>query len=170
MPINLYFRSLQDEKEVDDLTKYLLHHDWKYSGYGDWVYKTKEQILAGDKKAIIGLMEGKIVTNIIYQQHGQFPRIRELKNMRIASCVQGRGVGTFSLKLALTENPKEFDAAILDIPEEKTLMRKIVESIGFTELAREQIYDDKRNHIIYVKEFERTPSGIFAPVKRKFAA
>ena len=164
MPIKYLFRSLGDVKEVDDLPVFMRSHNWGYKGYGDWVERTRAQLLLGNKNVIQGFYEGNLIASLIYQPHRQFPRVRELKNLRVA--VPGRGIASFLLKLALTEDTKSFDAVVCDVPEEKKLMQGILKSIGFEELARAPIYEDGRNHVILVKSFERTPGGIFSPIKK----
>ncbi len=170
MPINYLFRSLEDEKELNDVVLFLRVHNWKYKNFNDWLERTRVQILSDDKKLIHVHYDGKIVADGIYQSHRKFPRLREIKNIRVSGEHNQRGIASFLVKLILTENTKDFDAVICDIPEENRAIQSVVKSIGFEELGKAPIYDDGRNHIIMIKKYEKTPAGIFAPIKNKLCA
>lgn len=162
------FQSLQDESEVKSLEHFLRLQSLGYPRYQDWVTRAREELLSSYKRAILAFSEGRIVGDLIPQQHKTFPRVREIKNLRVHPKIRNRYFGAFMLKQAEETDKSSYDAIIGDIRSDQIEALNLFKISGYEELARTSLYEDEAKEIIVVKRFERTPKGFFIPLNNSF--
>jgi hypothetical protein len=165
MGFNFSFRLAEDRKDVSELEKALRQQPLNYPFFNDWVDRTKQEILAGWKKAILAFSDDVLVGDAIYQPHKTLKGIREIKNSRVHPKLQQRGFSYFMIKQAETHNPVEFNAIICDASSDNLQAASLLLMMGYEEIARVPLYDKNREEVVYMKKFERTPSGILIPIK-----
>jgi hypothetical protein len=170
MAFNFQFRFAEDRREIDQLAKFLLLQPFNYEGYEDWVERTREELFSEYKSCILAFGGGALVGNLVYQPHKQFPRVRELKNLRVDSRLHGRYFGAFMLRQAERENPLDFDAIICDARSDRLDVVSMLRMMGYQELLRVPLYDKGVEDLVFIRAFERTPEGIFMPIKRNLVA
>lgn len=168
MSFNFSFRSIEDDVDLANLRDFLLSQALGYKGYEDWVERSMHELGQGYKTSVLAFSDRKLVADMIWQPHKTFPRVREIKNIRVHPNVRERYFAKFMLRQAETENPHEFDAIIADARPNHPVKSLLVTS-GYEELGRAHLYDQNNPDIIYFKRFERTPEGLLAPVKRLVA-
>jgi len=167
MGFNINFRSIESEKDIHNLVKFILGQPLSYNGYNDWVQRIINEFYCGYKQAILGLIDEVLVASLIYQNHKEFSRIRELKNLRVDPRVQGRCISQFMIRQAEMENRKNYDAVMCDIRSNKKGIIKLFESMGYEKLIEVPFYQKDVLDTVLVKRFKTTPSGILTPMKRK---
>ena len=170
MAFNFQFRHAEERREIDQLAKFLLLQSFNYSRYEDWIERTRAQLFSGYKSCILAFSDGVLVGDLVYQQHKQFPRLRELKNMRIDPRLQGRYFGMFMLRQAEKENSSEFDAIICDTRSDRPDVLGMLTLAGYKVLLKAPLYDRNVEDIVLIRALERTPEGIFTPIKRDLVA
>jgi len=170
MAFNFQFRHAEERKEIDQLAKFLLFQPLGYPNYEDWVERARVELLSGDKSSILAFSDGVLVGDALYQPHKQFPRVREIKNMRVHPKLQGRYFGVFMLKQAEAENPEDYDAIITDIRFDNTPVLHMARFCGYDELVRTQLYERNAQEVVMVKKFSRTPFGFFGPIRKSLVS
>ena len=170
MSFDFRFRYVEDTKDRNRLAKFLEAQSLSYPNYGDWVERAIVDLDRGYKSSIIALSNDVLVGDCIFQPHKQFPRIREVKNMRVHPNLRRRYFGVFMLKQAEAENHGEYDAIIIDIRSNQPETIEMTQFCGYTELARIPLYEPHLEEVVMVKNFERTPTGMFEPVKKSLLA
>ena len=166
MGFDFRFRHVEDAKDRGKLAKFLEAQNLSYPNYGDWIERAMVDLYRGYKSSIIALSNGVLVGNCIFQPHKQFPRIREVKNMRVHPNLRGRYFGVFMLRQAEVENRGNYDAMITDIRSNQPELIKMALFCGYTKLTRIPLYEHHLEEVVMVKTFEQTPNGIFEPVKK----
>ena len=170
MGFDFRFRYVEDKKDRGKLAKFLESQSLSYPNYGDWINRTMADLDSGYKRSIIALSNGVLVGDCVFQPHKQFPRIREVKNLRVHPNLRGRYFGVFMLKQAEVENRGEYDAIIAEIRSNQSEIIEMVRFCGYTELARIPLYESHLEEVVMVRTFERTPTGMFEPVKKSLLA
>ena len=170
MPFNFQFRHAEERKEIDQLSRFLLLQPLGYPNYGDCVERARTELLSGGKSCILAFSDGVLVGDALYQKHKQFPRVREVKNMRVHSKLQGRYFGVFMLKQAEAENPQDYDAVITDIRSDNLSVLNMARFCGYEELLRTPLYERNAQEVVMIKKFSRTPSGLFGPMKKRLVS
>ena len=92
------FRLIDCEKDIDNLIKFILEQPLNYKGYDDWIQKIIEEFHCSYKQSVLAFSDEVLVGNLIYQNHKEFPRIKELKNLRVEPRVQGRYFSQFMIR------------------------------------------------------------------------
>lgn len=167
MGFEFTFRELGDAGDLDKLTCFLIKQDLGYPGYRRWVERAKAEIEAEYKTAGLAFSSGTLVGDILWQPHKQFPKVRELKNLRVHPSVSHRCVAKFLLRQAEVTNPGERYAIICDASAERIDVHRLLMSEGYDVLAEQDLYG-RGIERIYLKKFDRTPEGLFVPVRNKF--
>lgn len=170
MSFDYRFRCVEDAKDRNRLAKFLEAQNLSYPNYNDWVERAIVDLDRGYKSSIIALSNEVLVGDCVFQQHKQFPRIREVKNMRVHLNLRGRYFGVFMLKQAEAENYGEYDAIIADVRSNQPEIIEMARFCGYTELARIPLYESHLEEVVMIKTFERTPTGMFGPVKKSLLA
>jgi hypothetical protein len=151
MGFNFQFSSLGDVKELKGLVSFLAKQDLNYPNYDRWVQKTEYELDSGYKKAIMAFSNGKLVGDLVYQNHKEIPRFLELKNLRIRPDLKLRDFGRFMLKQAEVENSGKYDAIIVDCHSEQSEIIKFFESCNYMPIKSIPIYDKNTLEVILVK-------------------
>jgi len=167
MWFNFNFRLIDSEKDIQNLIKFISEQPLNYKGYNDWVERIIEEFHYGYKQSILAFSDGVLVGNLIYQNHKDFSRIRELKNLRVDSRVQGRYFSQFMIKQAEIEGRKNYDVIICDIRSDRKGIIKLFKSMNYEELIQAPLYQKDISDIVLIKKLKATPSRIFTPIKRK---
>ena len=165
MSFRFTFGTVGSTTELNHTMDFILKQELKYPGYDKWANKTRKQIDSGEKTAIIALSEGKIVADIIYQQHKVLPRVRELKNLRVHKELGGRGFARFILRQAESDRP-DYDLIMGDARQGESEVISLMLTSGYTQIANANLYDRENNDIVFAKTFNRrTDSGLVYQAK-----
>ncbi len=168
MGFNFSFRFAEDTKDFLNLEKFLLKQELNYPNYREWICRAKQELLSGYKKSILAFSDRFLVGNLIYQQHKDFPRVRELKNLRVHPKLRERYFGAFMLKQAEKENQNEYDAIICDTRTDRISIISLLKNFGYETLLKIPLYDSNVEDLVMIKKFERTSGGFFKIIKSKF--
>ena len=169
MGFNFHFCSLGDEKELGELIAFIRAQDLEYPKYQDWVSRTEGEIISGWKIPILAFSEGRLVGEIIYQEHKKLPRTIEMKNIRIHPFYAGRGFAYFLIKQIEAET-KGHDAIICDVRENKRDIISFLRFSGYEPILKKPLYDENNHDIVFIKTFtEKTPLGILHRVHTLFS-
>ncbi len=166
MGFDFMFRSLGDRKDLRALVDFLMKQSLGYPNYEDWVQRAEYEMDKGYKTAILALSEGQLVGDVIYQQHKTFPRIREVKNVRIHPGVRRRDFARFMLRQAEVEKWEEYDALLVDAPAGQEEVIHLLRSVGYVELGTKPLYDPNNNDVVMVRYFDQKSAGIVQRVQQ----
>lgn len=169
MGLDFRFNSLQDEAELCELENFLRSQPLRYPDYQDWVTKAKEELLSGYKTSILAFNGRTLIGNLIFQPHKTFPRVREVKNLRVHSQLRGRYFGSFMLRQGEFLDRDSYDAIILDVRSNQLETINVLKSLGYEEIVRAPLYEKNVDEVIMAKKFEETPEGFFLPIRRVFS-
>jgi ribosomal protein S18 acetylase RimI-like enzyme len=97
--------TVQDEKDLANLMRFMEKQPQFYSGYLDWLFgKCKTRIEASTYIPIIAITEGKVIGTAVY--HLVNPNNVAIKNFRIDPKYQNRDLGHFLLKQVEAETQR----------------------------------------------------------------
>jgi len=74
-----------------------------YPNYTNWLDKTEDRIVSGDKRAMAAYMGKKAVGTVIYQRDPTQPTSLEIRNISVSPDARGRYIGGFLLRNAEIE-------------------------------------------------------------------
>jgi len=151
MSFNFQFSSLQDTRELKGLISFLAKQDLNYPHYDEWVQKTEYELDAGYKKAIMAFSAGKLVGDLVYQNHKEISRFLEIKNMRIHPDLKLRDFARFMLKQAEVETSGKYDAIIVDCHSNQSDVIKFLESCNYWPIKSIPLYDKNNLEVVFVK-------------------
>ncbi len=166
MSFNYSFHLAEDKKEVEQMERFMRLQPFNYPFYNDWVSRTKEEVLAGWKNAILFFSDDFLVGDLIYQPHKTWNRIREMKNVRVHPKFQRIGGAYFMIKQAEMHKPEEFDAVIVDTHSDNIPITSLLKTMGYEEVARATLYDKNTEEVIFSKRFKTSSGGILIPFKK----
>ena len=75
---------ITDLDEINELYDFIRAYPLNYPGYMQWLKKCVDELKLGYKKAFVYRHKGKIVANLVFQQHKEESSVLELKNCRVA--------------------------------------------------------------------------------------
>ena len=153
--MNFQFTNLQSRKELSQVIDFLHKQDLDYPNYDDWVQRTESELDKGYKDVILAFSEGKIVGDLVYQQHKENLEFLELKNLRIHPRVRDRYFARFMLKQVEVEN-QNYGAMIIDAPSELSGVITFMKSCGFTSILSKPLYDDGAPDIVMIKPIKKS--------------
>lgn len=154
MSFDFSFRFVEDERDIAKLERFILRQPLNYPGFGDWVYRARQELLVGWKQAILAFSDGVLVGDLIFQPHKFFPgNFLELKNMRVHPKLRERYFGVFMLKQAEEESRGKYDGIICDTHASNSPMINLLSFMGYKEILRAPLYDDNVEEIVFVKGF-----------------
>ncbi len=153
------FRSPDSLKELSGLVDFLIKAPLGYPDYEDWVARARTEIELGYKHAILAFSDGRLVGDLIYQEHKQLPGMREVKNIRVHPKLRHRYFALFMLRQAEAEG--SFDAIICDSRSDNVRARTMLLLAGYSPLGERFLYDSHNVDTIYIKTFDsRTAGGV----------
>jgi hypothetical protein len=155
--MNFQFTDIQTRNELSKLINFLHKQDLNYPKYDTWVQKTESELDSGHKKAILAFSEGKIVGNLVYQQHKINPEFLEFKNIRTHPKIRNRYFAKFMLRQAETEN-QNYDAIIVDAPIESVNMINFLKSCNYIPILSKPLYDNSLD-VILIKPNKKSKKG-----------
>jgi ribosomal protein S18 acetylase RimI-like enzyme len=150
--MDFQFRSIQDEKDVARLERFLLSQSLNYPDYEDWVRRAVEETLAGYKQGIMAFNGEFLVGDLIFQPHKELPRTLELKNLRIHPKVKRRGFAYFMLKQAEAQNG--YNGIICDVRASQISVVNLLKLMDYKEVFRAPLYDSREEDIVFVKSLK----------------
>lgn len=152
MSFDFTFRSVQTTKQIRQTIEFLAKQDLKYPRYDEWVQKAEAELFSGYKKAALAYSEGILVGDILWQPHKQFPRVRELKNVRVSK-VNRRYIAEFLVRQAECEDRGEFDAIIVDAREFQTDFISLMQNLDYRVVGKLNLYDEDKRDVVLFKNF-----------------
>lgn len=155
MPFDFAFHSVQSSKEIRRTVDFLAKQDLGYPNYDNWVQRTESELFSGYKRAGLAYSNGILVGDVVWQPHKQFPRVREMKNLRISPQARGRYLGQFLLRQVEVEDKSEFDALIGDARETQEDLIRMMQDMDYRVLGKIHLYDEGRRDVILFKAFDR---------------
>ena len=164
MPFRFTFGTVGSTTELRQTIDFLAKQGLGYKNYDRWVQKTESEIDLGVKTAIIALSEGRIVGDLIFQNHKNLPRTLELKNLR--TDLKGRYFSRFMLKQAESERGN-CELIMCDVREDNKEIISFMLSSGYAPLAKGiNLYDRQSRDIVFIKTFNaKTREGIVYQAK-----
>jgi len=151
----IIFRDLKTIKELKGLESLIRKYSLNYPNYQDWATKAISEIESGTKKTILGIHEGIIVGNIIYQQHKKIDHLLEIKNLRIRPEMRRRGIGYFLLKQVQREL-ENYKGIIIDMHSEQKDIQQLCLIQGYKEASRKALYDSNQEEILMIKTNDKS--------------
>ena len=150
MGFNFNFRQIDSTRDIRSLIDFISKQGLDYPSYLDWVSRCEAEIYEGYKNAILAFSEGKLVGNIIFQQHKQMGQALEIKNLRVDPSIRRRDFGHFMLQQLKAEanQSKKYGLIICDTRASQKDIISLVEFSGFREIARTPLYDSNEEDVI----------------------
>ncbi len=155
MAFDYLFRSVESSRDIRTTIDFLARQDLKYPQYSEWVQKAEDELFSGIKRAALAYSNGVLVGDIVWQQHKQLSRVRELKNLRVSPKARGRYLAQFLLRQAECENKRECDAFIADARETQTDLIRLMQAMGYSALGKLNLYEEDRRDIVLFKSFDK---------------
>lgn len=154
MKFNFNFRTIES---MDDLRRgidFLSKQDLSYPNYNLWVEKAEAELVSGVKTGILAFSEGIVVGDLIYQAHKEFPRVRELKNLRVHPNLRDRYFANFMLKQAEMDLGVDFDSLMIDARENNFQMINFLESAGYNKFEFVNLYENNLRDVVLTKSIK----------------
>jgi hypothetical protein len=155
MPFDFAFCSVQTSKQVKQTIDFLARQDLGYPNYDKWVQKVEAELFSGYKRAALAYSNGILVGDIVWQEHKQLPRIKELKNLRISSGARGRCLARFLLRQAEVEDSEQFDAFLGDARETQVDLIGLMRDMGYMAVSKLNLYEEGRKDVVLFKCFDK---------------
>ncbi len=147
-------RTIGDQKDFKRLRNFMLSQALWYPNYEKWVEDVcMPDLENGWKTGIVAYSNGHLVGDLIFQNHKQLPRTREIKNIRIHPGYRKRDLGHFLLRQAEEENKKEFDRIIADTDTRSEGVIKFLTICGYRPIMQMPLYCSQNLDIVMEKEF-----------------
>lgn len=151
MNFNYSFRTVEDRRDLRKLVDFLANQDLGYPKYDEWVQRTEFELISGWKTGILALNGGKVVGDLVYQQHKEMSRVREIKNLRICPEIKGRYFARFMLKQAELGLGQDFDLIICDARENQVEPIRFMLDSGYKRVAKLNLYEDHSLDVVMTK-------------------
>ncbi len=166
MSFNFSFRTPDNTHDLKQLIDFLIKQDLGYPNYEDWIQRAEQEINQGYKVPILAFSEGKMVGDIIYQPHKQFPRMREIKNIRVHPELRGRAFAQFMLRQAEAENKDQYDALLVDARTDQKDIITLLLRNGYLPLGQKTLYDSNMLDVIMIKTLDNSSENLLYSAKR----
>ncbi len=150
------FRLFDGGRDLSLLVNFLITQGLDYPNYEDWVQKAEHEIDQGYKKAILAFSNGRLVGDLIYQEHKELPRVKELKNMRIHPSIRRRYFAQFMLKQAEVDDKEKYDIILCDVRSFQLGVINLLKGLGYTTLATTNLYDQNNTDTIMAKVINKS--------------
>jgi len=151
MHLNFQFKTPESSSDIRNLIDFLALQPLTYPDYAKWVQKAEAELFAEQKQAIMALSDNRLVGDIVFQQHKQLPRVRELRNLRVHPVLRGRYFGSFLLKQAEQGLGKDFDLIMCDARSDQHNMTALLLRSGYTPITTVNLYDNTYQDTIFTK-------------------
>ncbi len=162
MPTYWRFEPVETIKQLDALTHFTLGQDLKYyPNYSRWFNtKGRPEIEAGYKRAMIGLANGIVVADAIWQPEKTDSHLAELKQLRVALPFWNRRVATFlEAQVAEECSAAGFWGIICDTPSGRLDIARFFASRRYIPVATLSLYGTGTD-TAWVKIFDKKRSGL----------
>ncbi len=154
MGFRLEVRSVGSRRDVERLRVFLLGQALWYPRYEDWVCgRCIPDVHSGRKSAFVAYADGEVVGNAIYQPHGELPRTRELKNLRVHPRFRRRDLAHFLIRQAEEEDRGTFDRIVCDADARQLAVRRLLLFSGYRPVCETPLYCSDNVDVVFHKEF-----------------
>ena len=159
------FHSLDSVKNLALLVGFIRLQDLNYPDYQAWVDRSKVELEAEYKKAILAWSsehgQRTLVGNIIYQPHKSLSGFMEAKNLRVHPEFRRRDFAHFMLRQVEEESLREgYCVIISDARSSQKDMLRFLRFAGYQELARAPLYDSNQEEVVMAKPIGRDTKAI----------
>lgn len=166
MGFSFHFESLERTLELKQLLSFLNSQDLGYPKYHDWVEKSEHELDKGYKSAVLGLSDGKIVADLIYQPHKSVPLLTEIKNVRVDNRFSTRYFASFMLRQVEFESRKEGNLGLIcDSRLDRTDLIGFMLSRNYRQLTILPLYESEKADVVLVKVFNTNSENILTNLK-----
>ena len=150
MSFNFIFRTVDTEKEVKSVINFIRQYPLDYHNYLDWTQKAYEQLMNGEKQAIIAISDKQIVGDTISQTIGG--KVLELKNIRVHEYLQKRKFAEFMLEQLEFETSKTHKGIIVDTRKDNIAANNLFKKRNYKLINQDHLYDKINQDNIYYKD------------------
>ena len=151
---------ITDIEDINELYDFIRAYPLDYPDYMLWVRKCIDELKLGYKQAFVFRHKGKIVANLVFQQHKQDSSVLELKNGRIADGFKKKKIFSSIMKqlegYAFEHGYKRIQA---DTHADNYEVLKTFEKLGFKIESHENLYSANLETIL-VKDLNKKNSII----------
>jgi len=173
MSFNYEFKYAESKKEIDGVVSFILTQPLGYPNFEDWVERSRQELLYGNKRAIVAFSDGFLVGDAIFQPHkGTFGDSKqndlpsfgftELKNVRVHPKLRKRYFGAFMIRQVEAESQNEnMGGVIVDTRSDRRDIISMLRQSGYKEIARAPLYDESAEDVIFVKRWEMNDEGFY---------
>ncbi|PIN91140.1 hypothetical protein COU57_01805 [Candidatus Pacearchaeota archaeon CG10_big_fil_rev_8_21_14_0_10_32_14] len=153
MGFDFRFRYAESKKEIDGLIDFVLLQPLGYPHFEDWaVGVAREELLYGNKGAIVAFSDEQIVGNTIFQDHKSLKGFTEIKNARVHPSLQRRFFTPFMFRQAEAESKKEGKVGVVcDCRSDRNDVMSFLKYCGYEEIARASLYDNYVEDVVFAK-------------------
>ena len=149
------FETVETKRQLDALTAFVRAHNPGYRNYHDWLDRTRSEIAAGYKEAIIALSNGVVIADGIWQPHKELFRLAEFKNLRVVE--EGRGVARFIAKQVEVEAKKRGQVGVIgDVRSNQLGLVRFMTGLGYTPIQTIPLYEPSETDVVVIKLFDLT--------------
>ena len=162
------FTTIQDFSQIDMLIDFMAKQNLDYPNYDKWLNKTKKEIVAGDKEAILAFNEGRLIGNLVHQisRDEGLGKIREIKNLRVHQDFRERGIANFMLKQLYNDCAGKYYGLILDVRAEQTETYNFLIGQGFSPIIGLPLYEKNREEKVMFKPLDKDLEGLIPRLKK----
>lgn len=158
MSLDISITSLQDLKQLGQLTDFMHKQDLGYPGYHDWVERAKQEILSGYKKAFLAYDSGRLAGNVVFQTHKGASSMLEIKNLRIHPDVRKTGFARFLLNQVERYALGKYSCLIGDVRSDKPDLVAFMCNSGFKPVYTIPLHEDEKPDVVLVKLLQPSDS------------
>ncbi len=137
-------------KEIMEISKYIKSFDLDYPNYNKWVEKCKKELESNYKKAFYYKKDLDIGGVIIFQPHKKEKSILEMKNFRISSVNEKKGIGSLLYNI-LEQYAKKQNFKIIQEDTHNNKMVNFLLKEGFKIIKKETLYSPSQIETILQK-------------------
>jgi hypothetical protein len=157
---DFHFLPIDGTSSSKTLLDFLAKQDLGYPRYEEWVAKAEAELRAGYKRAVVCLSGNKVVADIVWQAHKELPRIREIKNLRVAPEVRGRYVAMFLLKQAEVEDSGNCEALLCDVRARQSDTIQMLLTAGWQPFGTKALYEEGVDDVLMMKTKQERRGGL----------
>ncbi len=168
MGFSFTFRQVESSPDVGKVIDFISSQPLKYPRYDLWVQKTESELLASQKRGILALSDGRVVGDLIYQDHKTLAGFLELKNLRVHPKFRVREFARFMLRQVEVQARESHYAVICDVRPERRDVVSFLSSCGYTPVLEGPLYDPNTSDISFVKPLRKSQEKKVLVVSRSY--
>lgn len=168
MGFNFTFQQVESSAYIRKAIDFLSSHGLGYPNYDGWVQKTESELFSRQKRGILALSGGRVVGDLVYQDHKVLPRFLELKNLRVHTRFRVREFARFMLRQVEVEGRSSHDAVICDVRPDRKDVVSFLSSCGYTPVLERPLYDPNTSDISFIKPLRKSEEKRILVVGRNY--